>query len=152
MATALAKVDFYASVPAANTGYHSYLYAYSKPAEEPGQLERIKPYIKACLELGSEEILTTAVDKLLALSGLANDVVVRRVKGVLLPTIAYIEEISRTIPGGVPPSAVRKISTTTSALHLRSALADPQRLLVSDVPALVQAVVANDKPAEALAQ
>lgn len=152
LATALAKVDFYATTPVTNTGHQHYSYAYSKPAEEPGQLERAKPYFKAFLELGTDDLFASAVDKLLALSGLADDVVIRRVKGVLLPLVAYGQEISRTLPGGQPPPALRKLSTTASALHLRSVLADPRRLVLDDVPPLVQAVVASDKPIESLAQ
>ncbi|KAL1951365.1 hypothetical protein VTO73DRAFT_514 [Trametes versicolor] len=152
LATALAKVDFYATAPVSNAAHQHYSYAYSKPVEEPGQLERAKPYFKAFLELGTDDLFATAVDKLLALSGLVGDVVIRRVKGILLPLVAYGQEILRTLPGGNPPPALRKLSTTASLLHLQTVLADPRRLVLDDVPSLVQAVVASDKPEESLAQ
>ncbi|KAH9849223.1 hypothetical protein C2E23DRAFT_888412 [Lenzites betulinus] len=144
MVAAIAKFDFYATPPEANPS--NYSYAYVKPTAEPGQVERAKAYIKASLELGCDDVFPAAVDKLLAFSGQPSETVIRRVKNVLTPLVTYAQEICHTALGGLSPSALSRLSTSTSSLYVQATLASPQSLLVAEVPHLVQALIASSQP------
>lgn len=143
LAIAIASVDFYAPEPVQKTNPY---YPYSKPAEEPAQLERAKMYVKASLQLGRDDIFSTVVDKLVDISEqVSSDIVTRRVQGVLFPIISYAEELSHALLGGASPRSLPKLSTSTNSLYVKAAFANPSRILVTDVASLVKAMIASER-------
>ena len=67
-------------------------YPYSsqpQPPEEPKQLERLKPFVKACFDLDAPELFALVSAKLVDFAGASRDVLDRRVRHVILPLIAY---------------------------------------------------------------
>ncbi|KAI1793099.1 hypothetical protein LXA43DRAFT_1002796 [Ganoderma leucocontextum] len=141
----LSKLDFYPAIRRKRPSNHRATYG-REPSDESQQLEKARPYLKACIVLDCAELFPIAVQKLLALDDLAEDLVYRRVKHVLLPLVAYVGELARSRPGCQPVPDLRKLCEEAVSLSLRNFATNPWSLTQTDVSSLVQVAVEGGQP------
>ncbi|KAH9897752.1 hypothetical protein C8Q73DRAFT_370472 [Cubamyces lactineus] len=151
---ALRSIDFYSVVPSAQPKVPTYYYSYNTApvAAEPAQLERAKKYLGGCLDLGYEDLLAVAVDKLLGLAGQSDVVVLSRVKEILLPLISFAEERLHSLPGDAIRLPLRRLSSTTSSLYIQAVIAKPTVMSISDISSMIQAVISAGEPEHVITQ
>ncbi len=136
----LSKVDFYPAIRHKRRSHHRTTYSQNS-SDESQQLEKAKPYLQACIVLDCAELFPIAVQKLLALDGLAEDLVYRRVKHMVLPLVAYVWGIARSRLGSQPVPDLRRLCEEAVSLLFRNFAVNPQNLTRADISYLIQAVV-----------
>ncbi|PIL31359.1 hypothetical protein GSI_06058 [Ganoderma sinense ZZ0214-1] len=133
----LSKIDFYPTIRHKRRSHHRPMYG-QEPSDESQQLEKAKPYLRACIALDCAEFFPIAVQKLLALDDLAEDLIYRRVKHVVLPLVAYVGEIARSRPGSQQVPGLRNLCEEAVSLFLQYFATKPQTLTKADVSSLIK--------------
>ncbi|KAL7285084.1 hypothetical protein ACG7TL_000176 [Trametes sanguinea] len=147
----LAHMDFYAPVPQKLPAGPTYSWRpYTRPAEEPQQLERAKPYLALCLELGDVDLLSLAPNKLLAVAGQTAEITLRRTRDVLLPLISFAQDASGSRLGGSAQAALQQLSTSAASLYLQALTASPRNILLIDVSSLIKVMISGGQPEDVI--
>lgn len=136
----LSNIDFYPVIQHKQQSTHQAPYRHGL-SDESQQLEKAKPYLRACIALGCVDLFPVVVERLLALDDLAEDLRHRRVKHVLLPLAAYVMEIARSTTESQPVADFRKLCEEAVSLFLRNFVTKPQNLTQADVSFIIQATV-----------
>ncbi|OSD00799.1 hypothetical protein PYCCODRAFT_1469016 [Trametes coccinea BRFM310] len=147
----LAHMDFYAPVPQKPPAGPTYSWRpYTRPAEEPQQLERAKPYLALCLELGDMDLLSLAPNKLLAVAGQTAEITLRRTRDVLLPLISFAQDAPGSRLGGSAQAALQQLSTSAASLYLQALTASPRNILLIDVSSLIKVMISGGQPEDVI--
>ncbi|KAI9060522.1 hypothetical protein FKP32DRAFT_1595275 [Trametes sanguinea] len=151
--SSLTHMDFYAPIPAKKAIAPTYFWqSRTKPAEEPEQLERAKPYLTLCLALDDVELISLAVEKLLRINGQSADITFRRIKDVLLPLVSFAQDASGPRPGHPSQNALQKLSTTAASLFLQALIANSSIILPGDVSSLVEVMISSGRAGDVISE
>ncbi|RDX51144.1 hypothetical protein OH76DRAFT_1401917 [Lentinus brumalis] len=134
------KLDIYSvSAPTQPASAYSYL---RPQLEESKQLERIKPFVKACYDLKCEDLFSKVVSKVVDGASIAKDVLDRRVTQIFLPLIVYAGPMA--IGSAVPE--MHKLCCLAATQWLSAVTANPRTITATDISSVMQAMVSGGQP------